>query len=108
MGGGICTDTVAITPPILRLIAEIYEFKGAWAAIGRLSAERLNALRHVATVESIGSSTRIEGAKLSDKEVEALLAGFDVKDFASRDEGVVFKTASPFDTRRLMEVGQSV
>jgi len=86
MGGGIRTDTITITPAILRLIAEIDEFKGAWAAIGRISPDRLTALRHIATIESIGSSTRIEGAKLSDKEVERLLAGLDVRQFTSRDE----------------------
>jgi Fic family protein len=37
MGGDICTDTLKITPEILKLIAEIDEFKGAWMAIGRLS-----------------------------------------------------------------------
>jgi hypothetical protein len=48
-----------ITPEILNLIAKIDEFKGVWKAIGNLSPERLDALRHVATIESIGSSTRI-------------------------------------------------
>jgi len=86
MDGSICTDTVTITPAILRLIAEIDEFKGAWTAIGRISPERLTALRHIATIESIGSSTRIEGAKLSDKEVAQLLTGLEAKKFASRDE----------------------
>ena len=86
MEGSICTDTVTITPAILRLIAEIDEFKGAWTAIGRISPERLTALRHIATIESIGSSTRIEGAKLSDKEVAQLLTGLEAKKFASRDE----------------------
>jgi len=86
MDGSICTDTVTITPEILRLIAEIDEFKGAWTAIGRISPERLTALRHIATMESIGSSTRIEGAKLSDKEVAQLLTGLEAKKFASRDE----------------------
>ena len=86
MARGIRADTLAITPAILKLIAEIEEFKGAWAAIGRISPERLTALRRVATIESIGSSTRIEGAKLSNKEVEALLAGLEAKTFASRDE----------------------
>jgi Fic family protein len=86
MDDSIRSDTVTITPAILKLIAEIDEFKGAWTAIGRISPERLTALRHIATIESIGSSTRIEGAKLSDKEVEQLLAGLEVKEFASRDE----------------------
>lgn len=86
MDGVIRTETIEITPVILRLIAEIDEFKGAWTAIGRISPERLIALRHVATIESIGSSTRIEGAKLSDRDVETLLAGLKVRAFASRDE----------------------
>jgi hypothetical protein len=62
--------TLRITPEILSLIAEIDEFKGAWRAIGRVAPERLSSLRRVATIESIGSSTRIEGAKLSNREVE--------------------------------------
>jgi len=98
MDGSIRTDTLAITPEILKLIAEIDEFKGAWAAIGRIPSERLTALRHVATIESIGSSTRIEGAKLSDKEVEQLLSGLDVKELASRDEEEVAGYAETMET----------
>lgn len=90
----IRTHTLTITPATLKLIAEIDEFKGAWSAIGRISPDRLTALRHIATIESIGSSTRIEGAKLSDKEVEHLLAGLEIKHFASRDEAEVVGYAS--------------
>ena len=67
------SDTLQITPEILGLIARIDEFKGAWRALGTLAPERLSALRRVATIESIGSSTRIEGSKLTDREVERLL-----------------------------------
>ena len=77
---------IKITPEILNLIAKIDEFKGEWKAIGNLAPERLGALKHVATIESIGSSTRIEGVKLSDREVELLLSGLDKKSFGSRDE----------------------
>ena len=80
------TETILITPEILRLIAEIDEFKGAWRALGTLAPQRLSALRHVATIESIGSSTRIEGSKLSDRDVERLLANLEIKSFATRDE----------------------
>src|SRR6266705_6751744 len=80
------TSTIQITPEVLILIAEIDEFKGAWRALGTLAPERLSALRRVATIESIGSSTRIEGSKLSDREVEKLLANLEIKSFASRDE----------------------
>lgn len=84
--GMINTETLNITPEFLGLIAEIDEFKGAWKALGTLAPERLSALRRVATIESIGSSTRIEGSKLSDSEVEKLLSNLSIHSFASRDE----------------------
>ena len=80
------TDTLQITPEILRLIARIDEFKGAWRALGTLAPDRLSALRRVATIESIGSSTRIEGSHLSDREVERLLSNLEIKSFETRDE----------------------
>ena len=80
------TDSIQITNEILSLIARIDEFKGAWRALGTLAPDRLSALRRVATIESIGSSTRIEGSKLSDREVEQLLSNLEIKSFATRDE----------------------
>src|SRR5438105_679286 len=82
----VLIDSVVISPEILSLIAEIDEFKGAWRQLGRFLPDRLLALKKVATVESIGSSTRIEGAKLSDDQVEMLLSIVDRKSFHSRDE----------------------
>lgn len=93
----INTDTILITPEILALIAEIDEFKGAWRALGTLAPERLSALRRVATIESIGSSTRIEGSKLSDRDVAQLLANLEVKSFATRDEQEVAGYAEAMD-----------
>jgi Fic family protein len=80
------TDNLQITPELLAIISEIDEFKGAWRAFGTLAPDRLSALRRVATIESIGSSTRIEGSKLSDREVEKLLSRLEIQSFASRDE----------------------
>jgi Fic family protein len=71
---------------MLGLIASIDEFKGAWRALGTLAPDRLSALRRVATIESIGSSTRIEGSRLSDREVERLLSNLQSGSFATRDE----------------------
>lgn len=79
-------NTLTITPQILALIAKIDEFKGAWRALGTLAPERLFSLRRVATIESIGSSTRIEGSKLTNREVEALLGRLEIKNFTTRDE----------------------
>jgi Fic family protein len=95
---GIRTNTLTITPELLGLISQIDEFKGAWTAIGRVSPDRLTTLRRVATIESIGSSTRIEGAKLSDREVEALLSRIEIKGFASRDEEEVAGYAAVMET----------
>ena len=90
--------TLRITPEVLSLIAEIDEFKGAWRAIGRIAPERLSGLRRVATIESIGSSTRIEGARLSDRDVEKLLANIRIGAFATRDEQEVAGYAEVMET----------
>lgn len=92
------TDTIHVTQELLALLSEIDEFKGAWRALGTIAPERLNALRHVATIESIGSSTRIEGSKLSDREVERLLGNPEIKRFGTRDEQEVAGYASVMDT----------
>lgn len=75
-----------ITPALVSLIAELDEWKGRWQALGGLAPDRLLALRRVATIESVGSSTRIEGARLSDEEVDRLLSGLAKRSFRSRDE----------------------
>lgn len=93
----IHTDAIQITPEILSLIAKIDEFKGAWRALGTLAPDRLSALRRVATIESIGSSTRIEGSKLSDREVERLLSNLQIKTFTTRDEQEVAGYAEVMD-----------
>ena len=91
------TDTLQITPEVLGLVARIDEFKGAWRALGTLAPDRLSALRRVATIESIGSSTRIECSKLSDREVERLLSNLAIKKFDSRDEQEVAGYAELMD-----------
>jgi Fic family protein len=91
-------DTLVITLEILSLIAEIDEFKGAWRAIGRIAPEHLSSLRRVATIESIGSSTRIEGAKLSDRDVERLLLNLQIGSFTTRDEQEVAGYAEIMNT----------
>ena len=80
------TNTLQITPEILNLIAQIDELRGSWRALGTLAPDRLSALRRVATIEGIGSSTRIEGSKLTDREVERLLSNLKINSFDKRDE----------------------
>jgi Fic family protein len=82
---------------MVQLIAEIDKFQGRWELLSTLSPERLLALRNVATIESIGSSTRIEGVKLSDREIESLLANLQHYEFKSRDEEEVAGYAEAMD-----------
>ena len=88
---------ITITPEILKLIAEIDEFKGRWQVMESIAREKLTTLRRIATIESVGSSTRIEGAKLTDREVEKLSSGVKAKSFASRDEQEVAGYAETMD-----------
>ena len=68
------------------LLSKLDQFKGAWTAFGNLAPERLIHLQKVATIESIGSSTRIEGNSLSNAEIKELLGNIGKQSFASRDE----------------------
>jgi Fic family protein len=98
--------SITITPEILKLIADIDEFKGRWKVIENLAPQRLSSLRRIATIESVGSSTRIEGSKLSDAEVEKLLSRLQTKSFTSRDEQEVAGYADAmgmiFDSHEIM------
>ena len=98
MAAEINIKTLVIEPEMLDIIGELDEFKGAWRALGTLAPERLSALRHVATIESIGSSTRIEGSKLSDREVEQLLSKIEIQSFRTRDEQEVAGYAGIMET----------
>lgn len=86
------------TNEVLLLISSIDEFKGEWRVVENIEPERLISLRRVATIESIGSSTRIEGAKLSDREVEAMLGNLRSESFRSRDEEEVAGYAYVMET----------
>jgi Fic family protein len=108
---GIITDmpldpfkNLVLTPDLLRLVGDIDEFKGAWRAFGTLAPDRLATLRQIATVESVGASTRIEGAKLTDREVDILLSNLDLGSFRTRDEqevaGYAEATLLVFDSWR--------
>lgn len=73
----------------MRLVGEIDEFKGHWWKLQEIRSEKLAELRQVTTIESAGSSTRIEGAELSNQEVAQVLQGLNMDSFRSRDESEV-------------------
>ncbi len=88
---------ITVGQDLLQLVSEIDEFKGKWQALKTMSPERLQQLRKVATIESVGSSTRIEGVKLSDAQVEELLSNLTSTSFKTRDEQEVAGYAEVMD-----------
>jgi len=77
---------IVLSPELQELLEKIDQFKLSWQESSLLIPEQLKVLRHVATIESVGSSTRIEGSKLSDTQVEKILSGLKTESFKSRDE----------------------
>ena len=86
------------TQEILKKISEIDQFKGKWLAIRNEENQYLKELKRIATIMSIGSSTRIEGAKLSDEEIEKLLNNMQINNLESRDEQEVAGYYNVLDT----------
>lgn len=78
---------VVITADMLNKISDIDRFNGAWEGRqGGLSPTELLVMKRVATIESVGSSNRIEGNRMTDEEVEALFSHIEQKSFRTRDE----------------------
>lgn len=72
---------------IQNTIAEIEKLSGMWTAGVKLAPQILNVLKRSTIITSTGSSTRIEGSKLTDKEIERLFStGLKIKKFSTRDE----------------------
>ncbi len=71
---------------MMQRLSIIDSFKGKWKAIEHQNSKHLKELRKIATIESIGSSTRIEGATLTDAEVEKLLKSVKITKLKTRDE----------------------
>ena len=67
-------------------ITQIDELKGEWTGGARLNPQLLGRLKKSVLVTSTGASTRIEGAKLTDEEIEKLMRGIGVQRFADRDK----------------------
>ncbi len=70
---------------LIRLISQIDRFDATWTSIEKKEGQSLKQLKAIATVRSVGASTRIEGSKMSDEEVEALLKGIDITKIVDRD-----------------------
>ena len=103
---------IVITPDMLRKIAEIDTFNGSWNSGGiKIKPEQLKAMKRIATIESIGSSNRIEGNRLNDTEVEEVFNRISKKSFQSRDEqevaGYADLVATIFDNYKEIRLSEN-
>ncbi len=70
---------------LIGLISQIDRFDASWTSIERREKHSLKQLKSIATVRSVGASTRIEGSKLTDEEVDVLLKSIDITKLEDRD-----------------------
>ena len=75
----------SVPSEVLSKIARIDEIKGRWIGGLQINPQALGRLKRSVLVTSTGASTRIEGVKLTDKEIEKLMQGVFVKKFTDRD-----------------------
>ncbi len=75
-----------LPPNIWLLLNQIDELKGQWTGGAQLNPQALGRLKRSVLVTSTGASTRIEGAKLTDDEVEKLMRGLSLQKLADRDK----------------------
>ena len=73
-------------PSVLSNIARIDELRGMWVAGAQLNPVVLGRLKRSVLITSTGASTRIEGAKLSDEDIEKLMRGISIEKFTDRDK----------------------
>ncbi len=83
---------------ILKKISFIDTFKGKWNILETKENRYLQELRKIATIESIGSSTRIEGVKLTNKEIEKIIGNIKIDKLKTRDEQEVAGYWETLDT----------
>lgn len=87
---------------LLQELNQLDRFDASWQAIERREQNTLKELKSVATVRSVGASTRIEGSHLSNKEVEILIENLDITKLSERDQQEV---AGYYETLNL--IGES-
>ncbi|MCK5081239.1 MAG: Fic family protein, partial [Candidatus Moranbacteria bacterium] len=87
------------------------ELKGRWITGVKLGPQVLGRLKRSVLITSTGASTRIEGAMLSDKDVEKVMRGIDIQKFADRDKqevkGYFELLQNIFDSWRGLKLSES-
>lgn len=85
MENNVYTFKLNIDWQLINMISQVDRFDASWTAIEKREGQSLRQLKSIATVRSVGASTRIEGSKMSDEEVEVLLREIDITKIEDRD-----------------------
>src|SRR5439155_713835 len=88
---------LTITPEMLKLITELDEWRGRWRSLGWVGPERLSALRRAALIDSVGAATRVQGSRLTDREIERLVSSLGTGSFGTPDEQKIAGYASALE-----------
>lgn len=100
----------ALPPQFTTLIAKIDAYKGQWLGSIRLSPQTLGRLKRSVLVTSTGASTRIEGAHLSDEDVEKMMRGLKIQRFPDRDkqevQGYYELLQNVFDSWKTLKISE--
>jgi Fic family protein len=91
------TFGIAIDWNLIADISSIDRFDASWSSIEKKEGQSLKQLKSIATVRSVGASTRIEGSMMSDPEVEVLLQNMDIDKLEDRDSQEVVGYFEVFD-----------
>jgi Uncharacterized conserved protein len=98
-------------PHIVGLLAEIDGIRGEFKSGLRMTPQAITNLKRSTLITSAGASTRIEGAKLTDKEVEKIMQGLAVSKFADRDsqevQGYLETLQNVFDSYQKLPLRES-
>ena len=82
---------------LINIISQIDRFDASWTTIEKKEGQSLKQLKSIATIRSVGASTRIEGSKMSDEEVTVLLQELDITKLEDRDSQEVVGYFNAFD-----------
>ena len=85
MDNQVYTFSLNLDWKLIEFISQIDRFDASWASVERREGQSLKQLKSIATVRSVGASTRIEGSRMSDEEVEVLLKAIDITKLEDRD-----------------------
>lgn len=98
MSQSIHTFSLKLTMKLMNEISKIDRFDASWSIVEKREGQTLKQLKSIATVRSVGASTRIEGSKMTDAEVEVLIDKLKVSKLEERDEQEVAGYFDTFDT----------